>query len=317
MKTYNLISDSELVDELATCFRNRNIDQKFLYQWEWAESYYKLIDSDKLYKSKNSLSLEDDMLIFWEENCFNTDNIAMISLGCWKSIVEKYIFLNTHKRNKIDYFWVDSSKEMLELSIENLKDLEINKKFICSDFSTKEFRDELEQLTNNYEKRIFTFFSNTFWNINHTNIIDILLEILNKGEQIWMDVRLRENNSAVNNMKIFNIHEEASKNESTIKFFSNIFIVNNIPYENWFISRSMKEEEWLNALKMEFFFNFTKKTEINLRGKIIFLPNEKIKLMQIYYYDPEKLIEFFEQHHFKLVNKQIKWLRGQFLFEKL
>jgi hypothetical protein len=51
---------------------------------------------------------------------------------------------------------------MLELSVENLKHLEMDKKFICTDFSTNVFRQELTQLTYNSEDKIFVFFSNTF-----------------------------------------------------------------------------------------------------------------------------------------------------------
>jgi len=70
---------------------------------------------------------------------------------------------------------------MLEYAIENLKNVKnVNKTFICADFSANNFRSEMVQLTSSCNKRIFAFFSNTFGNINHTNIIDILYNLLNK-----------------------------------------------------------------------------------------------------------------------------------------
>jgi hypothetical protein len=52
---------------------------------------------------------------------------------------------------------------MLELSIKRMENINnIEKYFICADFSTNEFRRELTQLTTKSNERIFTFFSNTF-----------------------------------------------------------------------------------------------------------------------------------------------------------
>jgi hypothetical protein len=46
-------------------------------------------------------------------------------------------------------------------------------------------------LTVGDDVKIFTFFSNTFGNINPNNIIDILYNLLKPGEKIRLDVRLR------------------------------------------------------------------------------------------------------------------------------
>jgi uncharacterized SAM-dependent methyltransferase len=70
---------------------------------------------------------------------------------------------------------------MLEESIKNLKSIKnMDKRYICADFSTNVFRRELTQMTMGYDNRIFAFLSNTFGNINPTNIVDILYNLLNK-----------------------------------------------------------------------------------------------------------------------------------------
>ena len=51
---------------------------------------------------------------------------------------------------------------MLKLSDKNLSELNINTKLICADFSSEKFINEIYRLTKNYDKRVFTFFSNTF-----------------------------------------------------------------------------------------------------------------------------------------------------------
>lgn len=124
----------------------------------------------------------------------------------------------------IDYYGVDSSKNMLQLSIERMKDINnVNKNFICADFSTNEFRRELSQLTINYDLKIFTFFSNTFGNINPNNIIDILYNLLKPGEKIWLDVRLRSGKSTKDNLKDFEkYYAYISNDEMTNLFFNPI-----------------------------------------------------------------------------------------------
>ena len=68
---YNLESDSSLLDELWNCIRNRDVEQKFLYQWNWASLYYLQKHSNKMY---NGLTLEkEDFLSFFKKNIENLD----------------------------------------------------------------------------------------------------------------------------------------------------------------------------------------------------------------------------------------------------
>ena len=98
-----------------------------------------------------------------------------------------------------------------------------NKNFICADFSTNEFKRELSQLTVNDDIKIFTFFSNTFGNINPNNIIDILYNLLKSGEQIWLDVRLRSGKTTKDNLKDFEkYYAYISNNEMTNLFLNPI-----------------------------------------------------------------------------------------------
>jgi uncharacterized SAM-dependent methyltransferase len=113
---------------------------------------------------------------------------------------------------------------MLDLSIERMKKIKnVEKNFICADFSTNEFKRELSQLTINDDIRIFTFFSNTFGNINPNNIIDILYNLLKSGEKIWLDVRLRSGKNTKDNLKDFEqYYNYISNNEMTNLFFNPI-----------------------------------------------------------------------------------------------
>jgi len=319
MSIYNIISDSDITSEISQCLRNRYLDQKFLYDWEAASLYYKFYEEDPLFTHSKKNSDELDIIWFWLKNCFKKgERVALISLWCWNSHIERDIFKNIWDDFDIDYFWVDLSKDMLKLSEKNLENLNINKKLICADFSSEKFIDEIYKLTKKYDKRIFTFFSNTFWNINHTNIIDLLYNILNSWEQIWLDVRIRNGNSTKDDLEIFNIHKLDNNKTTLEKILGSVFVKNWIALENWYFSKVLKKEDSVNALKLEFYFNLKNKLVIDIKWqKITLLPWEKIKCQQIYYHDPEKLIDFFKEHNFRLVDKEIKWHRWQFLFEKL
>jgi len=317
MSIYSIISDSDINSELTSCFKNRTLEQKFLYHWKWAELYYEYKDNKDVLMSHKEDVDDINLINFWLKNCFRKwDNVTLISLWCWNWWVEKEIFKSIPEGVDVDYIWVDLSKEMLNLANKNLAEINIDKKFVCADFSSIEFKNEIDSLVKDGKKRIFSFFSNTFWNINHTNIIDTLYDILDSWEQIWLDVRLRKSMKVKDDMDIFNLVNIDWKDHILDDFLSNVFVKNNIPKDNGYISKVMKKENGINSLKVEFYFNFKEKTKIKMKGHITFLPWERIKCLQIYYYDADSLIKFFNEHNFKLIDKEIKWMRWQFLFEK-
>jgi hypothetical protein len=175
----------------------------------------------------------------------------------------------------------------------------------------------LTQLTTKSNERIFTFFSNTFWNIEPNNIIDILYNLLKPGEKIRLDVRLRSGTATKDDLKDFEKYHRYLNNKETIDLFYNPIEQINIDKKNGtFWLRSSKVEH-LNAIKYQYNFIFNKKTSITIKNETItILPWEELKILNIYTYDPDWLINFFEWHSFKLIEKLIKEWRWQFLFEK-
>lgn len=219
---YNLISDWDLTDEITLWLRNRSLEQKILYLQEWANLYYKDKEKDEVYWSDDfSIDGLIDIWIEWNLEVGKNKKNAFISLGCGDSGIEKKLFTKIgDKYWKIDFFGVDSSRSMLEESIKNLKSIKnMDKRYICADFSTNVFRRELTQMTMGYDNRIFAFLSNTFGNINPTNIVDILYNLLNKWERIWLDVRLRHWTQSKDDMELFNTYNRYISTKKEI-FFS-------------------------------------------------------------------------------------------------
>lgn len=311
---YRLDSDAEITEELSEWLKNRVIDQKFIYQGVGADLYYKYISNNKLY-IQSELTY-NCFLEFYNKNLHSSKHTDLISLGCGKSDIEKYLFTHLNNIYNINYIWVDSSKKMLDLSSDNLSEIKnVNKQFICADFSSKIFRTELSNISS--KNRLFVFFSNTFWNIPHTNIIDMLGNLLNKWEQIWLDVRVRKWNTVKDDFWILELIHENLKTKDRKESIYSVADSLWIPRENIEIRTNSKKESFIDALKINFSYYFTKRTEINLKWeKIFILPGESIKILTIYHVSPDGLINFFHEHWFKFIDKEIKGYRGQFLFEK-
>ncbi|MCP4522988.1 MAG: L-histidine N(alpha)-methyltransferase [Candidatus Gracilibacteria bacterium] len=311
---YNIDSDASLFEELSNGIRLRSIEQKFIYQGEGAKIYYQDKSSNPVYIGETLVN--SDFNNFVNNNIDLKNKISLISLGCGNSETEKYLYNNSNFSN-VDYFGVDASKAMLDLSIENLQDVKSDKKFICSDFTKRAFRLELREMTKKYNERIFAFFSNTFGNIQHTNIIDILSNLLNKGDKIWLDVRLRKGTTIKDDFEIVNIIAKDIERDETTLNYTRTFREIGMDVSKGELKMSSKKESSINALKCDFSFQINEKTKVSIKGDdITILPGESINLLRIYVYDPDGLINFFEEHGFNLIDKQIKGYRGQFLFEK-
>ena len=313
---YSLVSDDKFIDEFIKWMRNREVDQKFLYQWDVASSYY-----ENSLNSKSFSKTTEFICDFGNEKIIGKENeVAMISFWCWNSWVE-YEFIKSAKEKKIHYYWVDSSSDMLKLSIEKMKNLECNKEFIQADFSTKSFKSEINQITSKHKNKVYVMFGNTFWNIKETNIIDILADILKKWDKLWVSVALRNGITEKDNFELLEDYEKVLKNNKIMGIYFNVlkkYWVTENDGEMWLFS-SIEESIWWQ--KFNFYFEFSKKTEIEIRGNlVIFLPWERIFLQKIYEYDRKSFINFFEEHRFTFIDWNSKpWSfskLGQFLFEK-
>jgi len=75
--------------------------------------------------------------------------------------------------------------------------------------------------------------------------------------------------------------------------------------------------EHLEAINYQYSFVFNKKASVTIKNETTtILPGEELQIVNIYTYDTDGLIKFFEGHNFKLIQKFIQNSRGQFLFEK-
>lgn len=316
---YNLISDIDLEEQLKESFRTRYLDQKFLYLEEWAQLFYKEKEADSLYWkysiNKNILSQLEIKNIFpsWKDR-----SNVLISLGCGDSHTEKFIFENLNLKSDVEYFWVDVSSSMLDLSIKNLENIWIKSKLICSDFFSRDFKNEIIRLSSEKTNRIYSMFSNIFGNLNPTKIISTLNNILRVWDKLWIDVRLKKWETVWDDLKLFNHYCEYLKSTEQTNFFNNIFLKLWIPKDNFYLYVSTFHDHVLWSLRFDFRVTFTKKTIINISwDEFIILPEENMRIVHVYAYNYYQLINFFQEHGFELKKMSKDDGRGHFIFEKI
>ena len=317
-RIFSLITDLKLEQDLANNIRRRSLDQKFLYIGEnVAEAYYEIINPSGNYTQGFS---PKDSYEFIKKQLNINQKTAIISLGCGDASPEAFLLKHLAKDGyNIDYFGIDISRSMLVKAEKVLVDCDIKKNIIHADISQENFKNELQVLTRDFDKRIFAFLGATFGNNNQTEITDILFNILGKNDILWLDVAVRASLSKIDDMKVFSRYLNWLKNDEIVKnFFYRSLKAIGIPFDSGEFHLTTSEEPSIGALLSTYSFLLKKKVKINLLGEDIhLLPNENVPVLNIRAYHAETLIEFFKGHNFKLIDKQFKGRWGQFIFTKL
>lgn len=323
LRIYNLISDAAMSEEFSDWLRTRWLEQKFLYIDEGADLFYNDVRKNHINET-NKVLLEANKAKYNEElkevrdamKIPNTRPVSFISLGSGNSEREHDLITDIQNHYDLTYYGIDSSRDMLQMWIETMQDVSwCQKNFLCADFSSTDFKRELNNMTHFNEYRIFAFIGNTFGNITQTNIIDILYNLLNPGEMIWLEVCLRQWLHAKDDMET-----SADRYEKMKVFEKSLFYPLKkigVPYDNGFLTMTCQKEVGLNALQCIYSFKFTQKTVIESKWETItILPDEKVSLLKIYLYDPDGLIYFFQEHWFDFVYKKLNPTRWHFVFQK-
>lgn len=315
----SLVSDLELDKEMIDCLKNRGLEQKFLYLDYGAKFYY------EAYNKPSSPSPVDFLAESYYElvakQFKKKQNIALISLGCGDASSEKIMLKKLKQEGyTFTYFGVDSSRQMLDLAVKNLAELKVENQFLCADIVSEDFCDEISQITDKYDCRAFLFLGGTISNVNQTNIIDSLYNVLKKNDLLFLDIRIRNSLDTSEDLQLFNFYSRyLHDKEMTQWLFSPLCSVGIDPSCGT-LNLEMVKEKSIGAILFKFFFLFNKKFVIKLRNDVIhFLPEEKVELLHIRAYYPEDLNTFFKEHNFKLVqsltNKEIR--DGFFVYQKV
>ena len=314
---HTLISDLDLEIELLANLKNRSIEQKQQYIGAGANAYY---ESRKMQRPffKGGLSGEDYTNFiksyFFQNNQPATSTI--ISLGCGNASKEKTLLLSSTDLD-INYIGVDSSKEMLDIAKQELEAIEIKKQFICADFSSYNFRQELSSITKQNHPRIFAFLGSTIGNIPLTHIVDTLYNMLLPEDVLWLDVAARPDKSSETDITIFKHYTQYLEQKEYTDFQYSLLNNLGIPLATGEFTLQMIKEDAVGALKFQFGFLFKERVKISLRNEsVTFLPGEQMDVGHIRVYDVPSLEKFFWEHEFECIASEIKGNKAQLLFRK-
>jgi hypothetical protein len=310
----NWLSDYELEEQLVDLIKKREIDQKFLYFWQWADTYYKAYG---MWNEQDDLNLDKYGLksaSVWAYHFLKTKILdkevwkkwVIISLWCGNWHQEWAILrkINPDKRY-LSYIWVDSSKWMLWLARKNLSDLDIEKTFICADFTSSKFVNEIHWITSQYDYVVYCFLWYTFWNPNQTSITDSLYNILWENDYLLLDALVREYDTPNVKLKLFDRYSSYLDNDLMKKFWFTPLKYLWIPMEKWKMILKTENEESIWSIVFKYTYEFTDRIKLEFRWKTVhILPWENIELLAIRNYDYSQLKSFFREHEFELINSK-------------
>ena len=315
----SLISDLELDKSLIDCLKNRDLEQKFFYTEEGADLYYGSYDHSAKSVPVDFSSPEYYDLITKELK--KKQRIALVSLGCGDASSEKPLLKELKKDGyNFTYFAVDISRQMLDLAVSNLMNLGIDTQYLCADIMSKDFREEIIQLTADFDCRVFLFLGNTISNVNQTNIVDSLYSMLKKDDLLFLDLRIRRSLDNSEDLELFNFYSQYLQDPKKIKWLLGPLRSVGIDPNCGVLNLEMLKEKSVGAILLNFFFLFNKKVVIKARNEVIhFLPEERLDLLNIRAYYPDTLNNFFKEHGFRLVQSKINQniRHGFFIYQKV
>lgn len=284
---------------------NRNLkynlafDQKEFYLDDGADIYYNRDSFTNVRERRNFMKKNYD---FFRDNFLDKNKkVVIVSLGCGNSDREYYLLNRAYKEGyDVEYFGVDSSIKMIDISSERFKNAGFRHEFIYADFSDEKFRYEINRLIDSDSKKVFALIGATLGNVPQNYIANTLKNILNKGDMLWLDVigKVGLDNISANHFfkKFLNMINKPEE----IKFLKYPIKEKNIPLDNGKFGLTMIREKPMDNLFFTFSFIINKKTEFKINNdEVLLLENDKIDLITARVYEYKSLKKFFEERNFK------------------
>ncbi len=313
-----LISDAKLEIDLLENLKSRTIEQKHLYTGNGAKRFYVVG-----YKPRNFFKAHSDPqdeFVFLEQSYLRSNqNFTLISLGCGNGQRERNILKGLYD-NKYHYTYlgVDASRDMLNLAEKHLRDIPVEKFFICSDFTAQDFIPEFKNVISKYDSKIFALLGYTLGNFRASYIISTLYNIIQSpNDALWFDIILREGVGHENDLMSFDHYKSRLSDNDWNRFVFSPLEALGVKFESGEMACDMIYEEEAGVINFRFSFVFKTNTDIEIREQVIkILGGEKVELLNIRLYDKNTLINFFKSHGFVCSNFLRKGNLGYFMLKK-
>ena len=203
------IRKDHLEKEFLDGLQKRKIDEKFLYIGErQANSWINLCKSpeyDYYRVSKNLLQNHVENFV-----SDHTGDVNVIALGPGDALKEKIVVNHLQEKHRVNLFFVDTSKEILNIAIKNTVDSDVLKEVFMADLMHfRHIRHLSRYVKKHYSAtNFFTLLGNTIGNYPPAMMLKTLRNAMTPGDKILIEVHAKSGGS---------IEEEATQIREIIK----------------------------------------------------------------------------------------------------
>lgn len=200
------IQKRDLEKEYLNGLQKRRIDEKFAYIGErQARSWFSICESPEYLFYKKSKALLENSVEYLVSDY--KEDVNLIALGPGNALKEKIIADYLRERHEVDLFFVDASREILNVAIENvIKDSNMLKEVFIADL--KNFADikEISQYVRSKYKRrsFFTLLGNTLGNYPQATIIKTIRDTMVPGDKVLIDINAKSKGPIKRSISQFN-----------------------------------------------------------------------------------------------------------------
>ncbi len=288
------------IDEVARLREEHVIDQQMLYTTEGAHAFYHYRSADL-----EQIEWKDEYRFFLQQPLWTChDATALVSLGCGNADPEKPLLeqLSAHDHDVV-YVGVDTSRTMLELARETLRNADYPRFFIQGDFTTAAFRSAIKPLLAPYDKRVYTMIGGTFGNFEQQPIAQALQRLIAPGDYLYLDVVPKaQAEQELGALK----GRFARLPQNYRRFFTNLLEKLNVSQDAVKIGSEERSEPALDALRYTFCIETQRQVTLDYFGERVTLePEQRVEVLNIRAYDPASLKAFMADHGFYFVDEYL------------
>ncbi|PIV90830.1 hypothetical protein COW46_01660 [Candidatus Gracilibacteria bacterium CG17_big_fil_post_rev_8_21_14_2_50_48_13] len=316
MKPFFAHNPEESKQEFLRNLKVRYLDQKFLYFGEGSNLYYKYVNA-----ASNSDVKDWEVKSFVEgitANVEKKEKLAIFSIGCGSAIIDKDYMTILHEAGyDFTFIGIDSSEVMIQLAEETMKDVPFKTEFWVEDIVSPMFVKRVANTLKDFDRGVFAIIGGTIGNMVQTEIADTLYNVMFPGNLMIFECMIREANSKIGDLKLFNRYASRLKDENNINFVLHPLDMLGVPRNIGSLELENFLEESIGVLTFRFSFRFKEAYTVHFLDEYIhFIPPEKIKLIEVRVYHPDTMLNFFKWHNFTLLSRTEQHSEGTYVLQR-
>ncbi len=304
----------DLEREYLNSLQQRRVDVKFSYIGKHqANAWFNLCNSLEYTFYRNSLDILENSVKSFVAN--HKGDVNVIALGPGDAMKEKIVVDSLLEKYQVNLFFVDISREILNVAIKNTDDRDVLKEIFIADLMNFMHIKHLSRYVKSqyHATNFFTLLGNTLANYPQAMILKTLRNAMSPGDKILIDANIKSAK---------NTEEEAEEVDEMLKKYDN-------PYTRQLILASLSEariEETDGTIEIEFgrddffpqmgaiksFFCFDRSKVITYQDEdIYFAKGERILTHYSNNYTLESLESILISHGLNII-KHIKSADGKY-----